>query len=75
MAAASRLAIRVADVETFEGHIACDANARSELVVPLVKNGELLGVLDVDSSLKDRFSHEDEAGLIALAQVYLSSIV
>lgn len=73
-AAVSRLPIRVADVEAYDGHIACDADARSELVVPLVKNGELLGVLDVDSSRKDRFSHEDEAGLIALAQIYLSSI-
>jgi len=73
-AAVSRVPIRVADVEAFDGHIACDAGARSELVVPLVKNGELLGVLDVDSSRKGRFSQEDEAGLIALAQVYLSSI-
>jgi L-methionine (R)-S-oxide reductase len=74
-AAVSRVPMRVADVETFEGHIACDADARSELVVPLVKNGELLGVLDIDSCWKDRFSEEDEAGLIAVAQVYLSSIV
>ena len=73
-AAASRAAMRVDDVEAFDGHIACDADARSELVVPLVKNGELLGVLDVDSSLKGRFSDEDEAGLTALARVYLSSI-
>lgn len=74
VAAVSRVPMRVADVEAFDGHIACDADARSELVVPLVKNGELLGVLDVDSSRKDRFSRDDEAGLIALAQVYLSSI-
>jgi len=44
-------------------------------VVPLVKNGELLGVMDIDSARKNRFSQEDENGLIALAEVYLSSIV
>lgn len=66
--------IRVADVDTFDGHIACDAEARSEIVVPLFKQGELLGVLDVDSTSNDRFSERDEAGLQALAQVYLASI-
>ncbi len=49
-----------------------DCNARR---VPLFKQGELLGVLDVDSSRRDRFSREDEEGLMALADVYLSSIV
>ena len=66
--------IRVVDVETFNGHIACDVDARSEIVVPLFKQGELLGVLDIDSRCVDRFSEEDEAGFEALAQVYLSSI-
>jgi GAF domain-containing protein len=74
-AAASGQTIRVADVEKFDGHIACDAMARSELVVPLFKQGELLGVLDVDSTRLDRFSQEDEEGLIAVARVYLSSVV
>ena len=73
-AAVSGKTIRVADVEAFDGHIACDTEARSELVVPLCKQGELLGVLDIDSKRLDRFSQEDEAGLAALAQVYLSSI-
>jgi L-methionine (R)-S-oxide reductase len=73
-AAASGKTIRVADVEAFDGHIACDAQARSELVVPLFLRGELLGVLDVDSTLHDRFSEDDEAGFDALARVYLSSI-
>jgi GAF domain-containing protein len=73
-AAASGETLRVADVETFDGHIACDADARSEIVVPLFKRGELIGVLDVDSTFIDRFGAEDEAGLNALAQVYLSSI-
>jgi GAF domain-containing protein len=74
-AAASGKIIRVADVEAFDGHIACDVEARSELVVPLFIRGELLGVLDVDSTRHDRFSKDDEAGINALAQVYLSSIV
>jgi len=73
-AAVSGKTIRVADVETFDGHIACDAAARSEIVVPLFKRGELIGVLDVDSTFLDRFGAEDEAGLNALAQVYLSSV-
>ena len=73
-AAVSGDAIRVADVDAFDGHIACDADARSEVVVPLFKRGELLGVLDVDSASPGRFSEEDEVGLKALSQVYLSSI-
>jgi len=74
-AAVSRKTLRVADVDTFDGHIACDPEARSELVVPLVREGELLGVLDVDSTLLNRFSRHDEAGFNAVAQIYLSSIV
>jgi len=73
-AATSGEIIRVADVELFDGHIVCDADARSEIVVPLFIQGELLGVLDIDSQHIDRFSEEDEAGLKALAQIYLSSI-
>ena len=73
-AAALGQTIRVADVDAFEGHIACDADARAELVVPLFKRGELLGVLDVDSTQPDRFSKLDEEGLESLARVYLSSI-
>jgi GAF domain-containing protein len=66
--------IRVNDVDAFAGHIACDAGARSEIVTPLQKNGELIGVLDMDSTSLGRFAPEDESGLEALAQVYLSSI-
>lgn len=66
--------MRVADVDAFDGHIACDVDARSEIVVPLFKGGELLGVLDVDSTRLNRFSEADESGLKVLAQVYLSSI-
>lgn len=73
-AASSGQSIRVADVDKFDGHIACDADARAEIVVPMFKRGELLGVLDVDSNHPGRFSEQDEVGLNALVQVYLSSI-
>jgi GAF domain-containing protein len=64
----------VEDVHAFEGHIACDANSRSELVVPLVVNNELIGVLDIDSPLPGRFSLRDQEVLEAVARVYESSI-
>jgi len=73
-AASSGKSIRVADVDKFDGHIACDADARAEIVIPLFKRGELLGVLDVDSTLPGRFSEQDETGLQAVAEVYLCSI-
>lgn len=72
--AVSGASIRVNNIEEFEGHIACDTEARSEVVVPLIIEETLIGVLDLDSSSLDRFSHEDQQGLQALAQVYLSSI-
>jgi L-methionine (R)-S-oxide reductase len=60
---------RVADVNAFGGHIACDSASASELVVPIIRNGELLGVLDLDSPRKGRFTAEDEAGCIKLAEI------
>src|ERR1041385_730717 len=60
-AAKERRMIRVADVDLFPGHIACDAASQSEIVVPIIlNNGDLFGVLDVDSPVKDRFTEEDE---------------
>ncbi len=73
-AAVSGKTIRVADVNSFDGHIVCDADARSEVVVPLFTQRELLGVLDVDSGSLNRFSAKDEAGLEKLAAIYLASI-
>jgi len=73
-AATSRATQRVADVHAFEGHIACDVDSRSEIVVPLVKDGHLLGVLDIDSPLTDRFSEQDQALIEELARIYLASI-
>ena len=60
---------RVDDVEEFPGHIACDAASASELVVPIVRGGELIAVLDLDSPLRGRFSQEDEAGCAELAEL------
>jgi L-methionine (R)-S-oxide reductase len=54
---------RIADVHQFEGHIACDADSRSEIVVPLVCNDKLIGVLDIDSPTPDRFSALDRDGV------------
>ena len=65
-AAVSRQTQRVEDVHAFEGHIACDAASASELVVPIVTGGRLLGVLDIDSPSVGRFSAADQAGCEAL---------
>ena len=74
-AAESGLVQRIADVHEFEGHIACDASSVSELVIPLLKDGQLIGVLDIDSPMANRFTLEDETGLVGLAQIYLQSII
>lgn len=58
-----RETLRIEDVHDFPGHIACDAASNSEIVIPLVKDGQLLGVLDIDSPLKGRFSQDDQAFL------------
>ena len=63
----------VPDVHAFPGHIACDAASRSELVVPLVKDGKVLGVLDLDSPLPGRFDIEDQLGFEALAALYVKA--
>ena len=68
-AAATRETQLVADVHAFPGHIACDAASRSELVVPIVHQGELLGVLDLDSPLPARFDAGDAAGCEALVRI------
>jgi len=74
-AAAATLAVqRVDDVNAFPGHIACDAASASELVVPIVRNGELLAVLDLDSPNKSRFDAEDEAGCVALGAILAKAI-
>ena len=69
MAAQTRQPQRVEDVNAFPGHIACDSASASELVVPIERDGELIAVLDVDSPRRARFTEEDEAGCVALAQI------
>lgn len=71
--AEKRETIVVEDVYEFPGHIFCDASARSEVVVPLVKDGEVIGVFDVDSASLARFDAEDAAGMEALVEVFLSA--
>ncbi|KWV85164.1 Free methionine-R-sulfoxide reductase [Pseudomonas fluorescens] len=59
------------DVHAFPGHIACDSASNSELVVPLVKDGQLIGVLDLDSPLLGRFTPQDQEGIERLAEIFL----
>lgn len=73
-AAASGKVQRVADVHAFPGHIACDADSRSELVVPVLKNGEVIAVLDLDSPLPDHFRSEDEIGLTQLIEAIANNL-
>jgi len=68
-AAETRQVQRIEDVHAFPGHIACDAASNSEIVVPLISNGELLGVLDIDSPKTGRFTEEDEAGCVRLGEI------
>jgi L-methionine (R)-S-oxide reductase len=72
-AAERREILVVPDVNDFPGHIACDAASRSEIVLPLVQDGRLLGVLDLDSPKPSRFDHEDRDGLQAASDLLLSS--
>jgi GAF domain-containing protein len=73
-AAATRQTQRVADVDAFPGHIPCDSASRSELVVPLYRGDELIGVFDLDSPILDRFDADDQRGLEAIAAVFTESL-
>ena len=65
---------RIADVHQFDGHIACDAASNSEIVVPVVKDGKVIGVLDIDSPIHDRFDAEDQQGLVELVAILQASL-
>ncbi len=65
--------VLVEDVHAFPGHIACDAASRSELVVPLLRDGSVFGVIDLDSPLPSRFDRNDQAGIETLAAIYSAS--
>ena len=72
-AARDRKTIIVPDVDKFPGHIACDSDSKSEIVVPLVRFGRVIGVLDVDSPNLSRFDDDDRRGLEALVDVFLNA--
>ena len=69
--AIERKTMVVPDVHAFPGHIACDSASNSEIVIPLIKDGEVLGVFDIDSPVLDRFSDEDRAGLERMVAAFL----
>ena len=73
-AAATRQVQRVDDVHVFPGHIACDSASNSEIVVPIIRDGELLAVLDLDSPKTARFTAEDEAGCVRLAEILAAAL-
>ena len=73
-AATTRRTVLVPDVHAFPGHIVCDAASQSEIVVPLLKDGELLGVLDLDSPKLNRFDADDQAVLEKLAAILMASL-
>ena len=73
-AASQRVTQRIEDVDAFPGHIACDSASRSELVVPLVHGDTLIGVFDLDSPVLARFDADDQAGLEAIAAVFVEAL-
>ena len=74
VAAATREVQLVEDVHAFPGHIACDSASNSEIVVPIVRDGKLLAVLDIDSPKTARFDEEDQAGCVRLAEIMARAI-
>ena len=68
-----RQSVLVADVHAFPGHIACDAASRSELVVPLIRSGGIIGVIDLDSPVAERFDADDQAGIEEVARLYVAA--
>lgn len=69
--AQTKESIIVADVHQFVGHIACDANSQSELVVPLLVEGELIGVCDIDSPITNRFTLDDQLGIEKMVDILI----
>ena len=68
-AAARGETVRIEDVHSFPGHIACDSASNSEIVIPLLRNGQVVGVLDIDSPLLSRFTPDDQLGLENVARI------
>lgn len=67
--------MRIANVHEFSGHIACDSNSNSEIVIPLIINGEVMAVLDIDSPVYDRFDENDQTGLEKIINVFENIII
>ncbi len=73
-AAEHKTTVRVANVDDFDGHITCDPASKSEIVVPLISGGHILGVLDIDSPSIARFSEQDERGVESLCEIFTNNI-
>jgi len=73
-AAREKTTLRIADVQEFDGHIACDPASRSEIVVPLISNDRVIGVFDIDSPQAGRFSEQDQLGVESLCDLFLKSV-
>jgi len=73
-AAEKKETLRIADVHQFPGHIACDAASNSEIVVPLVSDGKVIGVLDIDSPSNNRFTELDQAFLEEFVDVLMEHV-
>lgn len=74
-AVAKKETLLVDDVHAFPGHIACDAASQSEIVIPLIVNDQVIGVLDIDSPIKNRFTQEDQIGLEQFVHTLLAHII
>jgi L-methionine (R)-S-oxide reductase len=72
--AATQTTIVVADVHEFKGHITCDAASNSEIVIPIMFNDRLIGVLDLDSPVFNRFDNDDRAGLETLVDIFVQAM-
>jgi GAF domain-containing protein len=72
-AVAERRSIVVEDVTAVDNHIFCDPDSRSELVVPLIRDGKIIGVIDIDSPTPGRFDADDQAGVERLAEIYVAA--
>ena len=73
-AAEQMMTLRVSDVHDFDGHIVCDLASRSEIVVPLISDGQLLGVFDIDSPQLARFSDHDQEGVESLCKLFIKNL-
>ena len=71
----ARKSLRVDDVYSFQGHIFCDPDSRSEIVIPLLYKSHCIGVLDIDSPITNRFNEKDQQGLEAIVDLFIKNIV